>query len=163
SGKVVGVDTALYNPDEAGGFIGIRLAIPASKAKFFVEDLLDSQHGKPGLLGFKLQGMTPALGEALGIPHVKGAVIESVGAGGRGGRASKVDLRPGDVLGASNGVRQTDSRAFMRAIVQIRPGQPSELTIWRDGKDQLVTAAVEEWPNFMPGGGLMTEHAEAMI
>ena len=36
-GEVVGVDTALYNPDEAGGFIGIGLAIPAETAQFVVE------------------------------------------------------------------------------------------------------------------------------
>ena len=36
-GEVIGVDTALYNPDEAGGFIGIGLAIPAETAQFVVE------------------------------------------------------------------------------------------------------------------------------
>ena len=39
NGDVVGVDTALYNPDEAGGFIGIGLAIPAETAKFVVTRL----------------------------------------------------------------------------------------------------------------------------
>src|SRR6476646_5493024 len=40
-GEVVGVDSALYNPDDAGGFIGIGLAISAETAKFVVHHLLD--------------------------------------------------------------------------------------------------------------------------
>lgn len=160
-GKVVGVNTALYNPDEAGGFIGIGLSIPASTAKFVVEHLLDPDHGKPGWLGFKLQDMTPELAEALGISGVRGSIIATVDAGGP---ASKAGLRPGDVLAAVAGVKQTDSRAFMRAIVQLHIGDPCMLTIWRDGKEQEVSADVAEWPNFMPGGGVMNARgAEAMI
>ena len=47
NGEVVGVDTALYNPDEAGGFIGIGLAIPAETAKFVVTRLLDPSVPSP--------------------------------------------------------------------------------------------------------------------
>ena len=159
-GKVVGVDTALYNPDEAGGFIGIGLAIPAATAKFVVQHLLDPTEGKPGWLGFKLQDMTPELSEALGIPGVRGSIIATLEPGGP---ASKADLRPGDVLAAIGGAKYTDSRAFMRAIVQLHIGDPADLTIWRDGKEQHVTVPIAEWPNFMPGGGVMTKQAEAMI
>jgi serine protease Do len=45
---VVGVDTALINPDDAGGFIGIALAIPAETARFVVHHLLDPNKPKPG-------------------------------------------------------------------------------------------------------------------
>ena len=47
NGEVVGVDTALYNPDEAGGFIGIGLAIPAETAQFIVTPSARSQHPSP--------------------------------------------------------------------------------------------------------------------
>ena len=40
-GEVVGIDTALYNPEESGGFIGIGFAIPAETAEFVVGRLLD--------------------------------------------------------------------------------------------------------------------------
>ena len=91
----------------------------------------------------------------------KGSIIAAVDAGGP---ASTAGLRPGDVLSAIGGVKPADSRAFMRAIVQIPVGQPAELTVWRDGKEQTVTAIVAEWPNYMPGGGVMSaQTAEAMI
>jgi serine protease Do len=52
----------------------------------------------------------------------------------------------------------------MRAIVEIPIGQTTELTVWRDAKEQSVKAIVAEWPNFMPGGGVMSaQTADAMI
>ena len=160
NGEVVGVDTALYNPDEAGGFIGIGLAIPAETAQFIVTRLLDP-HSRPGWLGFKLQDLTPELSDALGMRGARGSIIAAIDAGGP---AAIGGLRPGDVLSALDGSTPADSRAFMRAIVQIPIGQRAELTVWRDAKEVVFKATVAEWPNFMPGGGVMSpQTAEAMI
>ena len=99
NGEVVGVDTALYNPDEAGGFIGIGLAIPAETAQFIVTRLLDP-HSRPGWLGFKLQDLTPELSDALGMRGARGSIIAAIDAGGP---AAIGGLRPGDVLSALDG------------------------------------------------------------
>ena len=159
NGDVVGVDTALYNPDEAGGFIGIGLAIPAETAKFVVTHLLDPSHPKPGWLGVKLQDLTPELSDAL--HGAKGSIIAAVD---QGGPASRAALRPGDVLAAIGGVKPRDTRAFMREIVMMPVGQSTPLTVWRGGKEQAITVTIEEWPNYMPGGGIANaQMAEAMI
>jgi serine protease Do len=161
NGDVVGVDTALYNPDEAGGFIGIGLAIPAETARFVVTRLLDPNRPKPGWLGVKLQDLTPELLDALDMQGAKGAIIAAVD---EGGPASRAALRPGDVLSAIGRLKPGDTRAFMREIVMIPVGQPVRLTVWRDGRDQVITATIAEWPNYMPGGGMVNAHtAEAMI
>ena len=65
-GKVVGIDTALFNP-VGEGFIGIGFAIPASTAQYVAKLLLDPNHSPPGWLGFKLQDMTWGLAAALGV------------------------------------------------------------------------------------------------
>lgn len=160
-GKVVGVDTALYNPEQSGGFIGIGFAIPAGTTKFVVGQLLDPSHPKPGWLGLTLQDVTTELAEALDLRGEKGSIISAVDAGGP---ASTAGLRPGDILTAINGTKPEDPRAFMRTIVQIPVGQQARLTVWRDGKEQPLTATVDQWPNYMPGGGVMSaQMAEAMI
>lgn len=160
-GAVIGVNTALYNPEESGGFIGIGFAIPSDSARFVVERLLDPKHPAPGWLGVTLQDLTEELALALGMGNAKGSIISAVD---DPGPAVAVGLRPGDVLLAIDGMKPTDSRAYMRTIVQLPVGQPANLTIWRDGKTENVTAKVGEWPNFMPGGGMMTAAtAEAMI
>jgi serine protease Do len=157
--EVIGIDTALYNPDQAGGFIGIGLAIPAETVQFVLRHLLDPKQPKPGWIGVKLQDLTPDLAKAAGLSGAKGAMIAAVEPGGPGSRAS---LRPGDVLLAVGPARQTDSRAFIRTIVQLPIGQPAALTVWRDGREQIISATVAEWPRTMPEGGVVTDMAEAM-
>ncbi len=160
-GTVIGVDTALYNPEESGGFIGIGFAIPARIAKFVVDRLLDPSHPKPGWLGLNLQDLTTDLAAALAVKNEKGSIIASLDPGGP---AIAAGLRPGDVLTAIDGAKPSDSRAFMRTIVQMPVGRTTRLTVWRDGKEQFFAATVGEWPNFMPGGGVMNARmAEAMI
>jgi len=159
-GKVVGIDTALYNPDQNGGFIGLGFAIPANTAQFVVAQLLDPAHPKPGWLGFTLQDMTPELAMALGQTWHHGSIISAVDAGGP---ASHASLRPGDVLESIDNMQESDSRAFMRDIV-VRPvGSKVTLKIWRDGKEQSITATIEEWPNPMPGGGIMSAKMASMM
>lgn len=159
-GDVIGIDTALYNPDQNGGFIGIGFAIPSSTAKFVVDHLLDPHHSRPGWLGFALQDMTPELAQALGVQGRGGSIISVINAGGP---ASKAGLRTGDVLEAINGDHPTDARAFMRAIVVLPIDSEAKLAIWRDGKELTIAATIAEWPNLMPQGGMMTGKMAAMM
>jgi serine protease Do len=146
NGEVVGVDTALYNPDEAGGFIGIGFAIPAELAKFVVNRLIDPNHPKPGWLGITLQDLTKELSLALGVGGAKGAIIAAVDSNGP---AHAAGLRPSDILLAINDLKLTDARAYLRSIIQIPVGQPATLSVWRAGKEQAVPVTVAEWPNYM--------------
>ncbi len=153
NGKVVGVVTALYNPNKNGGFIGIGFAIPARTAQFVTNRLLDPSHPIPGWLGFNLQDLTGELAEALGVPKRTGAVISAVEPSGP---AAQTSLRPGDVLEEYNGRHLADSRAFMRTIAGSPIGMPAHLTVWRSGTEQEVTTTVAAWPNIASGRGVMT-------
>jgi serine protease Do len=158
-GKVVGIDTALFNP-VGEGFIGIGFAIPASTAQYVAKQLVDPNHSAPGWLGFKLQDMTWGLAAALGVPYHAGAIVSSVDPSGPAAMAS---LQLGDVLKQLNGQPLTDSRAFMRAIAETPIGQPVHLTIFRGDKQQEVTATVVAWPNIMTGGMMTGQAAAAMM
>jgi serine protease Do len=161
NGDVIGINTALYNPQENGGFIGIGFAIPANTASFVEALLLDPNHPKPGWLGFTLQDMSEELSASLGAPHMSGAIITQLDPSGP---ATQASLRLGDVLQTINGTPETDSRAFMRAIVMMKVGEPARLTVWREGKQQDVDVSVAAWPNYMPYGGMMHgAMAEAMM
>ena len=150
----------LYNPEESGGFIGIGFAIPASAAEFVAALLLDPRHPKPGWLGVTLQDLTPDLSTALRLRDAKGAIVVALDPDGP---AARTTLRPGDVLSAVDGNRIKDARAFMRDVAMMRVGAVSELTIWRGGNERTITANIAEWPNYMPGGGLMTANAAAAM
>ena len=142
-GGVVGVNTAMFNPDDAGGFIGIGFAIPAETAKFVVAHLLDPSQPIAGWLGVTLQDLSPELAAASGLREPKGAIIAAVDAGSP---ADKAALQEGDVLLSINGATVEDARASMRALVRVPPGQRAELSMWRDGKTQTVVATMAQWP-----------------
>jgi serine protease Do len=158
-GKVVGIDTALFNP-VGEGFIGIGFAIPSSTAQYVVTHLIEPNNAAPGWLGFKLQDMTWGLATALGVPYRAGAIVSSVDPSGP---AAKASLQPGDVLEQCNHLRLTDSRAFMRAIGELAVGQVVHLTIARGDKQQDVDATVAAWPNFMHSGTMTAEAAARMM
>jgi serine protease Do len=162
NGDVVGIDTALFNPQANGGFIGIGLAIPSSTADFTVNFLLDPSNPKPGWLGFSLQDMTEPLALARGLPkQTRGAIVAAVTPSGPANRAS---LRPGDVLMELNGTKLNNARDFMFAIVKMPVGNVAHLDIWRDRREQNVNATIAEWPNYKPGGGMVSkDQAQAMM
>jgi serine protease Do len=156
NGSVVGLDTALYNPQASGGFIGIGFAIPSNIVSFVVQFLLDPNHPKPGWIGVTSQDVNDRLAEALGVPRAVGAVISAVDPSGP---AVQAGLRPADVLETIDGVQQSDSRAFMRSIVKIPVGTPAHLSGWRDRKRLDTTVTVAAWPNYMPAEGVMRDQA----
>ncbi len=158
-GKVVGIDTALFNP-VGEGFIGIGFAIPASTAQYVVNHLTAPNPPPPGWLGFKLQDATWALATALGVPYHAGAIVSSVDPLGP---AAKASLRPGDILEQCNSLRLTNSRAFMRTIGEMPAGQVAHLTIARGDKEQNVDVTVAPWPNFMHSGTMTPQAATAMM
>ena len=152
NGDVVGIDTALYNPEANGGFIGIGFAIPSDTASYVVRFLLNPNHPMPGWIGVTLQDMDDRLAEALEVPRATGAIVSGVNQSGPTGQAG---LRPADVLETVDGVQQSDSRAFMRSIVKIPVGTMVHLTGWRNGKPLDATVRVAAWPNYAPAEGVM--------
>jgi len=160
-GDVVGIDTALYNPEANGGFIGIGFAIPSNIASFVVQFLLNPDHPKPGWIGVTLQDMNYRLAEAMGVQRGIGAIVSAVDPSAPARQAA---LRPADVLETIDGMRQSDSRAFMRSIVRIPVGTKVHLTGWREGKPLDTTVSVAAWPNYTPAQGTMrAETAQKMI
>jgi serine protease Do len=79
------------------------------------------------------------------------------------GPARQADLRPADVLATIDGVPQSDSRAFMRSIVELPVGTTVHLAGWRNGKPLNATVSVAAWPNYMPAQGVMREQAAQMM
>ncbi len=160
NGEVVGMDTALYNPEATGGSIGIGFAIPSNIAAFVVQFLLNPSHPKPGWIGVTVQDNNDRLAEALGMQRATGAVVSAVD---RAGPAAQAGLRPADVLETIDGVQQADSRAFMRSIVKMQVGAKVHLRGWREGKPMDSIVTIEAWPNYMPAQGAMEARAAQMM
>jgi serine protease Do len=63
------------------------------------------------------------------------------------------------VLETVDGVQQSDSRAFMRSIVERPVGAKVQVTGWRNGKPLDTTVTVAGWPDYAPPHGLTRAEA----
>jgi serine protease Do len=140
-GRVVGVDTALVSPTDAS--IGLGLAIPADTVQFVIERLRTYGWVRPGWIGVKVQQVTPAMADALGMRQPEGSVVSWVLPEGP---ARKAGIEIGDVILRYGDATPHDERALLRGIVRTPVGDTVPITLLRDGVQRTVAVTVAPWP-----------------
>jgi serine protease Do len=141
SGEVVGINTAIFSP--SGGNVGIAFAIPASTARQVVGDLIKGGTVARGWLGVEIQQVTSEISDSLGLTGTKGALVSGAQ---DGGPAKKAGVKAGDVITAVNGKEVASPRELSRQIAGIQPGSSVEVTVWRNGKSEVLKVALGELP-----------------
>jgi serine protease Do len=139
-GKLVGINTAVYNGGE-----GIGFAIPVDVARRVVLELI--QHGEitPVWLGLDFQDLNAGLHEALGLPQdLTGALVNRVR---KRSPAARAKLRRGDVVTHADGHRVNSARDFFEILVTVTPRQIIEIAYWRDGKTGTLGVEAEKVPS----------------
>jgi len=93
TGKVVGINTAIYS--RTGTSAGIGFAIPIDLAKAVMDQL--KSHGKVvrGWLGVEIQEVTPELAQSFGLAMPEGALVANVE---KDAPAAKAGIKRGDVI-----------------------------------------------------------------
>ncbi|HUB46566.1 MAG TPA: trypsin-like peptidase domain-containing protein [Acetobacteraceae bacterium] len=146
SGQVVGINTALLSNNTVLGSIGIGFALPSNCAQILQSYLLDPNHVSLNWAGLELQDLTPGLAQSFGGTFTSGAIVTGLE---KDGPAAKASLEPGDIITAVNGHPMYDARAVQRTIALKRPGDPVQLTVWRDGNTSDMTVIGKPWPDML--------------
>jgi serine protease Do len=146
TGKMIGVDTALFSNSKVLGSIGLGFALPSNDAKFISSKLRDPEAESPNWIGLHLQDVTAQLAATFGRSDVGGAIVTGVDPGSPAARAS---FEPGDILTGANGHPLPDARAVLRTIVQEPSGESISLTFWRHGHAEEATLKGTPWPHMM--------------
>jgi serine protease Do len=146
-GEVIGVNTAIYTPFEQSGSIGIGFAIPGNDARTAVNQLRQYGRLRLGWLGVRAQDVTPDISDAFGLPVSYGAIVVDVDADGP---ASHAGLRVGDVILKFNKQETKDARELARIVSNSAIGDPDAVLVWRDRKEQTISATVGEWASERP-------------
>jgi serine protease Do len=136
AGEVIGINTAIYSP--SGASAGIGFAVPSDLARPVVEALLRGGRVDRGWLGVSV-----ADAEEQGRGR-RGAVIMGVE---RGSPAARAGLRQGDLVTALNGQPVATSRALVRGVAGLPPGETVRLTLQRGGRSQEVAVQIGRRPN----------------
>ena len=90
-------------------------------------------------LGIETQEVTSAKAKDLKLSAERGVVIGKVL---EDSPASKAGLKDGDVITEINGQRVEGTTQFRRMIREIPAGRTLQLTIWRDGRSQSISATL---------------------
>jgi len=142
NGELIGINSQILSGGPSGGNIGIGFSIPSNMAKSVMDQLIANGRVRRGLLGVGIQNITEDTATALELTQKAGALVGSVQ---RGSAADKAGIKRGDIITAINGEKIEDSNVLRNKIAGTAPGTEIRLTISRDGREQDVTATLDEF------------------
>jgi serine protease Do len=140
-GSVVGVNSTIISP--TSGSAGLGFAIPASSARFVIDQLRTYGWVRPGWIGVKVQTVTPDIAQAMGMQRAEGAIVSWVLPDGP---AKKGGLAIGDLILRYDGRAPSDDRALLRDIARTPVGDTMTLRVLHDGQEHDVPITAEAWP-----------------
>jgi serine protease Do len=142
NGQLIGINSQIMSPSD--GNIGIGFAIPSNMAKNVMDQLIRSGSVRRGMLGVKVQRITPDMASAMNLASSRGALVSDVD---EGSPAAHAGLRQGDVITELNGKPVADSNQLRNAIASTQPGTTVALKVLRDGKTEDLNATLAELTN----------------
>jgi serine protease Do len=96
-----------------------------------------------GYLGVGVIELTDDRVKALNLKDDHGVEVKHVG---ENSPAAKAGLKEGDVILEVNGKAIEDVDQFIRSIIETQPGAKVDLTVWRNGRNETMSATVESRP-----------------
>jgi serine protease Do len=154
-GEVIGINSQIYT--RSGGFMGLSFSIPSSLVMDIVAQLQETGRVERGWLGISMDDRyndDPDLAESLGLDRAVGALVAQVY---DNTPAREGGLMPGDLILQYDGrdiIRFSDLAPLVGAT---RPGNEAELTIVRNGKEQLLRLVIGALP---ADGGMQLGQAQ---
>jgi len=140
SGRLIGVNTAIYSP--SGASVGIGFSIPVDVVNWVVPDLIKFGKVQRPVIGIELvpEQYTQRWG-------VKGAMILDVNPGSEAEKAGLIptkqnrqgSVRYGDIITAVNDKKVVSNHDLMLALEAYKPEEIVDLSIIRDEKEITVT------------------------
>jgi len=145
SGRLVGINTASFNPRGSGaGNIGLGFAIPSNLAVSIKNQLLTNDGVvRRGSVGIDTQDVDERTARGLGLNEVRGVVVTRVYPDSAGAKAG---LRPGDVILAANSERIDSSEALRNFQGLQSPDAQIALDVLRDGKRLRLSTGLSQSP-----------------
>jgi S1-C subfamily serine protease len=137
-GRVVGINTAIYQGAE-----GIGFAISIDLVKPIVEELLSNGQVTRGYLGIRTQDVSAGIAESLDLPVEEGVAVVSVEPGSP---ADDAGLQAQDVIVGIEDAGVTNSGELLEALRQYSAGDTVTVRLYRSGDQMNVDVTLAERP-----------------
>ena len=139
SGKVIGVNTAIFSP--SGGSVGIGFSIPSAIAAPVIAQLREFGHTRRGWLGVRIQTVTDEIAATLGLEEASGALVADVTPDSP---AERAEFEPGDVILTFDGQDVPEMRDLPRIVANTEIGKEVEVVLLRKGVMQTKRVVIDE-------------------
>ena len=138
NGDLIGINTAIYAKAQ-----GIGFAIPISKARKIISDLIQYGEVKQAWIGITVQNMDDKLASYLEVPGKKGVIIKSVEPKSP---ADKAGLKDSDII-LSIGNKKINSVGDYKSVAKsLVAGDTMQAKLWRSGKRKTVAVKTKLFP-----------------
>ncbi len=157
SGRIIGINTAIFSP--TGGSVGIGFAIPIDSAKKILRELIEKGYHARPWLGATLMTLEPELARAVKSPVGTGVMIVELTPGSPAERAglraggtrvligNQVVMLGGDIIVKVDGAPVTDAEDLLGKIEDMKPGDRVRLEVVRHRGDRdTVNVTLGESP-----------------
>ena len=128
-GTVIGVNSAIAS--ETGFYSGYGFAIPINLAHRVMDQIIAHGHVERAALGVTVRNVSPNDATYVGLPDVRGVVIEDFGS--ETSPARKAGLEPGDIIVAVDGKPVEYVGQLQQQIAFRRPGEVVKVDVARKG------------------------------
>lgn len=140
SGRLIGINSAIFVPEMSEGFVGIGFAIPSRIIEAVLPELEAARTIVRGYLGFIPRQLSAELAQDLGLAVRDGVMVKQVI---EGSPAFEAGLRSFDVILSLNGERVERVNRLLQRIARLKPGEEVTLRVARGAREvelQLTTA-----------------------
>ena len=144
-GEVIGINNSIAS--NGGGNEGVGFSIPINLARWIMNQLITHGRVNRGALGVDLSPSSAEDAVKLGLDRPRGARIGVVHPASP---ASRAGLREGDVILRFNGVEIADLNHLINMVSMAPIGQPAEVVVWRDRREQTFRVTVGERDRTFP-------------
>jgi serine protease Do len=140
-GEVVGINTFIFTTSR--GSEGIGFAIPISRAKTLLSDLIEFGKVIPAWIGLRVQEVNPILAQSLELEKVEGVIVSDVE---KDSPAEKAGLKIKDVVIGVDNQKIRSLGDWEDVVYLVREKQNLEITFLRNGKKIITKLSPESLP-----------------
>lgn len=137
-GELIGINTAIYGKAQ-----GIGFAIPISRAKRIVQELITHGAVEAPWVGLVVQTLTPELAYHFSVKERQGVLIRGVEPGSP---AEKAGVQRGDVLLGLNGRPLRSAEEYLQREREFSSGDTLRLRLSRNRREEEIKVVAARFP-----------------
>jgi Do/DeqQ family serine protease len=132
-GELIGINTAIQS--RSGAFAGYSFAVPSSIAKKVSKDIIEFGHVQRAFIGVRIEDVNQDIAKEKNLKDVAGVYVSSLS---EGGAAAESGIQAGDIIQKIDERAVNNMPQLQEQVSRYRPGDKVKVTVWRDGKQQMV-------------------------